>query len=220
MTKYKEDFIRFMSECGVLMFGEFTLKSGRKSPYFLNAGNYCTGAELLKLGEFYADCIMENVPEFDTLFGPAYKGIPLCVSAAIALNAKYGKTVNYSFNRIEEKKHGEGGVFVGKQPADKERIVIIDDVTTSGKALRGVLPLLNAAANVEVAAMVITVDRMEKALDSDISTVRQIYSDFGINVFSVVNINDIIEAVENGVIDGKDFIPAMREYRETYGVKA
>lgn len=213
---YKEGFVKFLFESGVLKFGEFILKSGRKSPYFLNAGNYNTGRQLAELGEFYADCIKENGIEFDTLFGPAYKGIPLSVAAAVALSGKYGQNVNYCFDRKEAKDHGEGGVFIGKQPEDNERFVIIDDVVTSGKALRETLPKLKEAADVRVEAMVITVDRMERALDSKRSAVEQIYEDFGIKVYPIITVMDIIAAIKDGVIGGRERLDEIEEYLETY----
>lgn len=216
---YKESFIKFMVDSGVLTFGEFTLKSGRKAPYFINTGNYKTGAQLSQLGKYYAECISANNIEADTLFGPAYKGIPLSVSAAVALFDKFGKEVSYCFDRKEAKDHGEGGMFVGKQLTDGEKVVIIEDVMTSGKALREVLPKLKEAADVNVTGMVITVDRMEKALDSDMSAVQSAYKDFGVKVYSIVNINDIIDAIESGVIAGKEYLPAMKEYRAAYGVE-
>lgn len=154
---YKQQFIQFLAECGVLKFGTFKLKSGRIAPYFLNSGEYKTGAQLKKLGEFYADCMHENGLQADTLFGPAYKGVPLALSAALALYEKYGQNVNFCFDRKEVKDHGEGGMFVGKQPEDGEKIVVIEDVMTSGKALKEVLPKLQGAAKVNVAGMVITV---------------------------------------------------------------
>jgi orotate phosphoribosyltransferase len=219
MVEYKQNFIKFMVECGVLTFGDFTLKSGRKSPYFMNAGNYNTGYTLAKLGEFYADCINENIPQLDILFGPAYKGIPLCVTAAAALSSKYGKNVAYCFDRKEVKDHGEGGLFVGKQPTDGSKVVIVDDVMTSGKALGEILPKLREAANVDVAGVVITVDRMEKALNSELSAVGQVRADYGIKVSSIVNIEDIITAIEGGVIEGKQYLSAIRGYLEEYGAK-
>ena len=215
---YKESFIKFMVECGVLTFGDFTLKSGRKAPYFVNTGNYKTGAQLAKLGEFYAECISENNIDVETLFGPAYKGIPLAVSAAVALYNKFGKEVSYCFDRKEVKDHGEGCMFVGKKLADGEKVVIIEDVMTSGKALREVMPKLKDTANVNVTGMVITVDRMEKALDSELSAVEQAYKDFGVKVYSIVNINDIIDAIRNGAVQGKEYLDKMLEYRNTYGV--
>lgn len=216
---YKQEFIKFMVDCGVLTFGDFTLKSGRKAPYFINTGNYKTGAQLAKLGEFYAACIEDNKIEADTLFGPAYKGIPLCVSACVALYNQHGRDVSYCFDRKEAKDHGEGGMFVGKQLTDGEKVVIIEDVMTSGKALKEVMPKLTGAAKVNVTGMVITVDRMEKALNSDNSAVWEAYKEFGVKVYSIVTINDIIDAIEKGVIGGKEYLDKMLEYRKTYGVQ-
>ncbi len=216
---YKKDFIRFLSECGVLKFGTFTLKSGRVAPYFLNAGEYKTGAQIKRLGEFYAACIRENNIPVQTLFGPAYKGIPLALSAAVALYEKYGADVNFCFDRKEVKDHGEGGMFVGKQLQDGEQVVIVEDVMTSGKALKEVLPKLRGAAKVDVTGMVITVDRMEKALNSEQSAVQQAYAEEGVKVYSIVTIEDIIEALEEGVIEGKEHVPAIRNYLAQYGAK-
>ena len=214
---YKQKFIAFLAECGVLKFGTFRLKSGRIAPYFLNAGEYKTGAQIKRLGEFYADCIHENKIEAETLFGPAYKGVPLALSAAVALYEKYGQDVNFCFDRKEVKDHGEGGMFVGKQPQDGEKVVIIEDVMTSGKALKEVLPKLRGAANVNITGMVITVDRMEKALGSDKSAVQQAWEEEGVKVFSIVNIQDIVAALEEGVIAGKEHVPAIRDYLAQYG---
>lgn len=207
-----------MADCGVLTFGDFTLKSGRKAPYFINTGNYNTGAQLARLGGFYADCIKENGIEAECLFGPAYKGIPLASCAAMALAQKYDMDVGFCFDRKEAKDHGEGGLFVGRQPKKGEKVVIIEDVMTSGKALKEVYPKLKDAADVDITAMVITVDRMEKALDTDLSAVQQAYKDYGIKVYSIVNIGDIISAIEEGVIEGKEYLEKMKEYRSTYGV--
>ena len=216
---YKEEFIRFMVDSGVLTFGDFTLKSGRKAPYFINCGNYKTGAQLAKLGEYYAECIKANNIPVETLFGPAYKGIPLAVSAVVALSNKFGYDVSYCFDRKEPKDHGEGGMFVGKKLTDGEKVVIIDDVMTSGKALGESMPKLKSAANVDVTGMVITVDRMEKALNTELSAVQQAYKDYGVKVYSIVNINDIIKAIEDGIVDGKDYLEKMKAYRDEYGVE-
>ena len=215
---YKQDFIKFMVDSGVLTFGEFTLKSGRISPYFMNSGNYKTGAQLARLGEFYAECIHDNGIEFDTLFGPAYKGIPLAVSTAVALYGKFGIDVNYCFDRKEAKDHGEGGCIVGKQLTDGERVVIIEDVMTSGKALREVMPKLKEAANVNAAAMVIQVDRMEKGLNGDKSAVQEVSGEFGVNIYPIVTMNDIIDAIRDGVVPGSEYLEKMIEYRKVYGV--
>ena len=216
---YKESFIKFMVDSGVLKFGEFTLKSGRLAPYFINAGEYKTGAQLAKLGEFYAECINEHGLKPDTLFGPAYKGVPLAVSASVALYNKFGMNTNYCFDRKEVKDHGEGGMFVGKPLEDGEKVVIIEDVMTSGKALREVLPKLKGAADVVIEGMIITVDRDEKGLNSDKSAVSEVFDEFGVKVYSIVTINDIIDALENGVIPGREYVGKMREYRQTYGAK-
>ena len=216
---YKQQFIQFLAECGVLKFGTFKLKSGRCAPYFLNSGEYKTGAQLKKLGEFYADCMHENGLQADTLFGPAYKGVPLALSAALALYEKYGQNVNFCFDRKEVKDHGEGGMFVGKQPEDGEKIVVIEDVMTSGKALKEVLPKLQGAAKVNVAGMVITVDRMEKGLGSERSAVQEAYLEHGVKVYSIVNILDILQAIEEGVIEGKEHVSAIRGYLKEYGAQ-
>ncbi len=215
---YKQQFIKFMVENGVLKFGEFTLKSGRKAPYFINTGNYKSGAQLAKLGEYYAQCIAENGLRAQTLVGPAYKGIPLAVTTAVALYNNHGIDMDYTFDRKEIKDHGEGGLFVGKQLSDGEKVIIIEDVMTSGKALREMLPKLAAAANVEVAGMVISVDRMERGLESNLSAVQEVYREFGVKVYSIVTMSDIIEAIENGVIEGAEYLQKMKEYRKIYGV--
>lgn len=216
---YKQQFIKFMVDNSVLKFGEFTLKSGRKAPYFINTGNYNTGAQLAKLGDYYAKCIEENEIKAETLVGPAYKGIPLAVSTAIALYSHYGREYNYCFDRKEVKDHGEGGLFVGKQLTDGERVILIEDVMTSGKALREMLPKLKEAANVEIAGMVISVDRMEKGLESNLSAVQEVYKQFGVKVYSIVTMNDIINAIEEGIIEGKQYLAKMKEYRKVYGAE-
>ncbi|MDE6504496.1 MAG: orotate phosphoribosyltransferase [Clostridia bacterium] len=216
---YKEQFIKFMVQNGVLKFGEFTLKSGRKAPYFINTGNYKSGAQLAKLGEYYAHCIAENKIEAQTLVGPAYKGIPLAVTTAVSLYTNHGIDLNYCFDRKEVKDHGEGGLFVGKQLEDGERVIIIEDVMTSGKALREILPKLKASANVEIAGMVISVDRMERGLESNLSAVQEVFKEFGVKVYSIVTMADIIAAIESGVIEGREYLEKMKEYRKAYGVE-
>ncbi len=214
---YKQEFIGFMVECGVLTFGDFTLKSGRKAPYFVNTGNYKTGSQMAKLGEFYAKCIVENNIETETLFGPAYKGIPLAVSCACALWNGHGKDVNYCFDRKEAKDHGEGGVIVGKKLTDGEKVVIIEDVITAGTAIRQVIPVLKTAADVNITGMVISVDRMEKG-QGELSAVQEVKRDFGIDVYPIVTIEDIIDALRNDIIPGKEHLDKMLEYRKVYGV--
>ena len=208
-----------MVENGVLKFGEFTLKSGRKAPYFINTGNYKTGSQLARLGKYYATCIKDNGLVADTLVGPAYKGIPLAVTTAVSLANDYNIDLNYCFDRKEVKDHGEGGLFVGKTLEDGEKVIIIEDVMTSGKALRDMLPKLKAAADVEVAGMIISVDRMERGLESSLSAVQEVYREFGVKVYSIVNMNDIIEAIESGIIGGKEYLAEMKAYRAQYGVE-
>ncbi|MBR5721045.1 MAG: orotate phosphoribosyltransferase [Clostridia bacterium] len=215
----REQFVKFMTECGVLTFGDFTLKSGRKAPYFINTGNYRTGAQLAKLGGFYVDCITENGLSADVFFGPAYKGIPLAVCAAQALYGKYGVEVGYCFDRKEAKDHGEGGDFVGAKLKNGDNVIIIEDVMTSGKALREVLPKLRQAADINIVGMVITVDRMEKALEGSLSAVQSAKRDFGVDVYSIVTINDIISAIESGAVPGEEYLDAMKQYRADYGVE-
>ena len=218
MESYKREFIQFLEMAGVLKFGDFTAKSGRKIPYFINAGEIKTGKEIATLGEFYARAYREKLGQRKAvLYGPAYKGISIAVSAAVALS-RDGLDVPFFFNRKEAKDHGEGGMFVGKKLADGEKVIIIDDVMTSGKALRESMPKLKSAADVSVTGMVITVDRMEKALDTDLSAVEQAYKDFGVKVYSIVNINDIIKAIQDGVVEGKEYLDKMLEYRAAYGV--
>jgi orotate phosphoribosyltransferase len=213
---YKQEFIKFMCDCGVLSFGEFTLKSGRIAPYFINTGKYCTGSQIKKLGEFYADCIKQNGLTADTLFGPAYKGIPLAVSAAAALYDRYGVDIGYCFDRKEAKDHGEGGVIVGKKLSDGDRAIIIEDVITAGTAIRQTLPVLRDAADVKIAGMIISVDRMEKTASGK-SAVQDVYDEFGFKIYPIVTILDIIDAIENDIIPGKEYLPKIKEYRKQYG---
>lgn len=215
---YKREFIKFMVESGVLRFGDFTLKSGRKAPYFINTGNYKTGEQLSRLGKYYAACIADSGMVADTLVGPAYKGIPLAVASAVSLYTEYGINLYYCFDRKETKDHGEGGLFVGKQLQDGERVIIVEDVMTSGKALRELLPKLKATADVEIAGMVISVDRMERGLESGLSAVQEVRREFGVEVYSIVTMADIIGAFEDGDVDGAEYLPAMKAYREKYGV--
>lgn len=214
---YKKEFIRFMCESGVLTFGEFTLKSGRKAPYFVNTGNYRTGAQIAKLGEFYAACIEAHQLEPEVLFGPAYKGIPLCIAAAAALATRYQKDVEYCFNRKEAKDHGEGGVLVGHALKDGDRVVITEDVITSGAAVRETMPILQSAADVQLAGMVISVDRMERG-KGDLSAVQEVDRDFGLKVYPIVTIQDIIACLQEGEVPGKEYLDEMIAYRREYGV--
>ena len=218
---YKTEFIEFMVRSGVLRFGEFTTKSGRQSPYFVNTGNYKTGSQLSKLGRYYAECLKENVgDEYDVLFGPAYKGIPLAVVTASAMYTEYGVDKPYCFNRKEAKDHGEGGSIVGAKLNDGDRVVIIEDVITAGTAVRETLPQLKAAADVKVEHMIISVDRMERG-QSGTTAIKEIGAEFGIKVHPIVTVRDIIEHLHGRELDGKvildDEIRArMEKYLETY----
>ena len=218
LMTYQEEFICFMAECGVLKFGDFTLKSGRKAPYFINTGNYKTGKQLCRLGEYYAACMQAHNMQAEVLFGPAYKGIPLAAAAAIALWKNHGIEIGYAYDRKEVKDHGEGGMIVGSELKDGTKVILIEDVMTSGKALREVYPKLKSTADVDITGMVITVDRQEKVLNSKKSAVQEVKEEFGIDVHAIVTVSDIIAAIENGVVDGKAYLPQMRAYREQYGV--
>jgi orotate phosphoribosyltransferase len=209
-------FVKFMYDSGVLTFGDFTLKSGRHAPYFINTGKYCTGEQIAALGRFYAECFVKNNIEADTLFGPAYKGIPLAVAAASALSEGFGKNVNYCFDRKEAKDHGECGIIVGTKLTDGERVCIIEDVITAGTAIRETLPVLKAAADVNITGMIISVDRNEKTA-SGRSAVNEVYEEFGIKITPIVTINDIIKAIENREIGGYEYLPAINDYRKAYG---
>jgi len=216
MLNYKQRFIQFMVENEVLLFGDFTLKSGRKAPYFINAGKYRTGKQIARLGEYYAECFIEHGVDAKTLVGPAYKGIPLAVATAIALANNHGKDVGFCFDRKEVKDHGEGGMFVGQQLNDGDKIALIEDVMTSGKALREILPKIEQEAKVQVEAMIISVDRQEKGTGEK-SAVAEAYDNYGIKVYSIVTMQDIIDAIETGVIGGKEYLEAMKAYRAQYG---
>ncbi|WMJ23403.1 orotate phosphoribosyltransferase [Paludicola sp. MB14-C6] len=223
MNSYKQEFIKFMVRSNVLTFGDFTAKSGRKTPYFVNTGNYKTGEQIAKLGEFYANCIKENLgDEYDVLFGPAYKGIPLVVTTAGALYNQFKINKNYCFNRKEDKDHGEGGSIVGHKFKDGENVVIIEDVITAGTAIRECLPILKGAADVNVKGLIISVDRMEKG-QGDKSAVQEIHENYGIQTFPIVTVKEIIETLYNTPIDGKVYIDditkqRMEEYLAKYGV--
>ncbi len=214
---YKEDFIAFMVRSGVLTFGDFVTKSGRKTPYFVNTGNYKTGAQAARLGDYYAACIQENMPQgIDCLFGPAYKGIPLVVSAAASLYRSYGRDLPYCFNRKESKDHGEGGFMVGCKPQDGDRVAIIEDVVTAGTAVRESIELFKHVAQVEMKALFVSVDRMERGT-RDCSTLDELHQDYGIQVFPIVTVREVIAFLHNNPVDGKVYIDdAMKRNMEGY----
>ena len=219
---YKKEFVKFMWEAGVLTFGEFTLKSGRKAPYFINTGNYKTGEHIAKLGEFYAKCIKENGIHADVFFGPAYKGIPLAVTAAISNYKQNGENVNYCFNRKEAKDHGEGGVMVGHKLQDGDKVLIIEDVTTSGKSIEETVPIIKAQADCDIVGLMVSLNRQEKGQDSDMSALDEIKERYGFGAHAIVTMEDVVSYLYNRPIDGevlltKDIKKAIDEYYAEYG---
>jgi orotate phosphoribosyltransferase len=222
MEEYKKQFIEFMIRCGVLTFGDFVTKSGRKTPYFINTGKYRTGSQMQLLGRFYADAIHAAFgSRFDVLFGPAYKGIPLAVATAIALHQNYRHETSICFNRKEVKDHGEGGALVGYVPHAGDRVLIIEDVTTAGTSIRETIPLLQAAGQVTLAGLVISVDRQERGAGA-VSALQEIRENFGMQTTAIVTIDEIITHLTTAPIDGKILIDAamharIKEYRQTYG---
>jgi len=208
----KQEFIDFMTSAGVLTFGDFTTKSGRKTPYFVNTGNYKTGKHISVLGDYYAELVVESGEKFDALFGPAYKGITLAAATASSLFRNYGLDVPYFFNRKEAKSHGEGGSLVGYVPKDGDKIIIIEDVVTAGTAVRESLKLLSDAAEVSVTALYVSVDRMERGT-GDRSTLDELRGEFGINVYSIINARSIIDSLPSGDKRAKD----MEKYLSEYG---
>ena len=221
---YQEEFITFMVRAGVLTFGDFTTKSGRKTPYFINTGNYKTGAQAAKLGDYYAACIQQNLPDgVDCLFGPAYKGIPLAVSAAASLYRNYGRDLPYCFNRKEAKDHGEGGVMVGCKSQDGDRVVIVEDVVTAGTAVRESIELFQHVADVKMRALIVSVDRMERGTRA-CSTLDELREDYGIAVYPIVTVREIIAVLHNRELDGRVYIDdemkgRMEAYLEQYGAR-
>ena len=221
---YQEEFIRFMVDSGVLTFGDFVTKSGRKTPYFVNTGNYKTGAQAARLGDYYAACIQENMPEgIDALFGPAYKGIPLVTTASASLYRNYGRDLPYCFNRKEAKDHGEGGTMVGYKPQDGDDVAIVEDVVTAGTAVRESIELFKHVAKVNMKALFVSVDRMERGT-RDCSTLDELRQDYGIKVFPIVTVREVIDFLHNRPVDGKVYIDddmkaKMEAYLAQYGAK-
>ncbi len=214
MDTYKRDFIDFMIESDVLTFGDFTTKSGRKTPYFVQTGKYRTGAQIRRLGEFYADAIEANFGDFDVLFGPAYKGIPLAVETAGALSAR-GHDVGFMFNRKEAKDHGEGGVLVGHVPQPGDRVLIIEDVTTAGTSIRETVPVLRAAADVQLAGLIVSVDRMERGT-GDKAALAQVGDEFAMPTHAIVTVEEIIEHADLS----DEITERMHAYLAEFGPRA
>ena len=225
MESYKSEFIDFMVESDVLKFGDFTLKSGRKSPFFMNAGAYVTGSQLKRLGEYYAKAIHDNYgDDFDVLFGPAYKGIPLAVVTAIAYSELYGKEVRYCSDRKEAKDHGaDKGGFLGSSLKDGDRVVMIEDVTTSGKSIEETFPIIRAQGNVEIKGLIVSLNRMERGQGTK-SALEEIQEKYGFPANAIVNMAEVTEHLYNKECGGRVVIDdgikaAIDAYYEQYGAK-
>ena len=226
MEQYKQEFIEFMIDCQALKFGEFTLKSGRKSPFFMNAGAYVTGAQLRKLGEYYAKAIHSTYgDDFDVLFGPAYKGIPISVATAMAYSELYGREVRYCSDRKEEKDHGaDKGSFLGSSLKDGDRVVMIEDVTTSGKSMEETVPKVRGAADVEILGLMVSLNRREVGKGGTKSALEEIEELYGFRANAIVTMADVVEYLYNRPYQGRVIIDdalkaAIDAYYEQYGVK-
>lgn len=224
MKEYKKAFIEFMVDCGVLKFGDFTTKSGRKTPFFVNTGFYRTGAQMAKLGEYYARAIKENYgTDFEVLFGPAYKGIPLTVATTMELARLYNVDVKYCSNRKEIKDHGDKGILLGSPLEDEDRLVIIEDVTTAGTSIAETVPIIASQGNVHIQGLVVSVDRMERGQGSQ-SALAEIEDKYGFKTASIVTMGEIIEHLYNKPYKGKIIIndqlkKAIDQYYDCYGVE-
>ena len=224
MEQYKQEFIEFMVESQVLKFGDFTLKSGRKSPFFMNAGAYVTGTQLRRLGEYYAKAIHDNFGlDFDVLFGPAYKGIPLSVATSMAISELYGKDVRYCSNRKEVKDHGDTGILLGSKLKDGDRVVMIEDVTTSGKSIEETFPILKSQADVEIKGLIVSLNRMERG-NSEKSALEEVKDLYGFPTAAIVNMAEVTEYLYNRECQGQviindDIKAAIDAYYAQYGAK-
>ncbi len=224
MEDYKKQFIEFMVDSQVLKFGEFTLKSGRKSPFFMNAGGYVTGSQLRRLGEYYAKAIHDHYGlDFDVLFGPAYKGIPLSVATTMAISELYGKDIRYCSNRKEVKDHGDTGILLGSKLKDGDRVVIIEDVTTSGKSIEETYPIIKAQADVEIKGLMVSLNRMERG-QSEKSALMEIKEKYGFDANAIVNMEEVVEYLYNKPYKGQVYIDdtikgLIDVYYEQYGAK-
>lgn len=222
MEAYKQEFINFMVDCNVLKFGDFTLKSGRRSPFFMNAGAYVTGTQLRKLGEYYAKAIHDNYGlDFDVLFGPAYKGIPLSVATTMAISELYGVDIRYCSNRKEVKDHGDTGILLGSKLKDGDRVVIIEDVTTSGKSIEETFPIIQAQANVEIKGLMVSLNRMERG-KGEKSALEEIREKYGFPANAIVTMAEVTEYLYNRECGGRIVIDdtikaAIDAYYEQYG---
>lgn len=226
MEQYKQEFIEFMVESKALKFGDFTLKSGRKSPFFMNAGAYVTGSQLMKLGEYYARAIHDTYgDDFDVLFGPAYKGIPISVVTAIAYSKLYGKEIRYCSDRKEEKDHGaDKGSFLGSKLKDGDRVIMIEDVTTSGKSMEETVPKVRGAADVEIRGLMVSLNRMEVGLGGKVSALDEIKEKYGFEANAIVSMAEVVEYLYNREYKGTVLIDdtlktAIDAYYKEYGVR-
>ena len=223
MEAYKSEFIQFMVDSKVLKFGDFTLKSGRKSPFFMNAGSYVTGTQLMKLGEYYAKAIHDRYgDDFDVLFGPAYKGIPLSVATTIAYSKLYGKEIRYCSNRKEVKDHGDTGILLGSNLKDGDRVVVIEDVTTSGKSMEETIPIVRAQADVTIVGLMVSLNRQEKG-KGDKGALDEIKELYGFETEAIVSMDEVVEYLYNREIDGNVLIDdemkaKIDAYYAQYGV--
>lgn len=224
MNDYKKEFIEFMVDCGVLKFGDFVTKSGRKTPFFVNTGFYRTGAQLRKLGGYYAQAIYDKFGvDFDVLFGPAYKGIPLTVATTMQISEKYNKDIKYCSNRKEVKDHGDTGILLGSPILDGDKVIIIEDVTTAGTSIQETLPIMKAQGNVDVIGLVVSVDRMERG-QKEKSALTEIQETYNIKTTAIVTMEEVVEHLYNKPYNGKVIIDdnlkrAIDAYYEQYGVK-
>ncbi len=225
MEAYKREFIEFMVDSHVLKFGDFTLKSGRKSPFFMNAGAYVTGVQLRKLGEYYARAIHDHYGlEFDVLFGPAYKGIPLTVATTMAISELYGREIRYCSNRKEVKDHGDTGILLGSKLKDGDKVVIIEDVTTSGKSIEETFPILRQQADVEIKGLMVSLNRMERGLYSEKSALHEIREKYGFEANAIVTMEDVVNRLYGQPYKDTIYIDdtlkrAIDAYYEQYGAK-
>ena len=224
MEAYKQEFIEFMVDCNVLKFGDFVTKSGRKTPFFVNTGFYRTGAQLTKLGEYYAKAIHDKFGlDFDILFGPAYKGIPLTVATTMAISSLYDTDIRYCSNRKEVKDHGDKGILLGSPIEDGNRVLIIEDVTTAGTSIGETLPIIKAQGNVDVCGLVVSVDRMERG-QGEKSALAEISETYGFKTTAIVTMAEVVEHLYNRPYNGKVYIDdtikaAIDAYYEQYGAK-
>lgn len=221
MERYKEEFIEFMIDCNVLKFGDFVTKSGRKTPFFVNTGFYRSGSQLARLGKYYAKAINEKFGlDFDILFGPAYKGIPLTVATTMAISEEYGKDIKYCSNRKEVKDHGDTGILLGSPISDNDKVIIIEDVTTAGTSIKETLPIIKAQGNVSVLGLCVSVDRMERGEKK--SALKEIEENYGLETTAIVTMAEVVEHLYNKPYKGKVIIDdeikgRIDAYYEQYG---